>query len=194
MPEIDEKLVENILSGNGEENGLKPISLDGSKGTTKESKIGANGDNNDEASGDGSTLLIKKLSEDAKLPQRGSRHAAGLDLFSAEERVVPSKGKVIVPTKLAITVPFGSYGRIAPRSGLASKHFIDVGAGVIDHDYTGEVGVLLFNFSDVDYKVAKHEKVAQLVVEKIFIPELKVVDELPKSFRGDKGYGSSGKH
>lgn len=77
MPEIDEKLVENILSGNGEENGLKPISLDGSKGTTKESKIGANGDNNDEASGDGSTLLIKKLSEDAKLPQRGSRHAAG---------------------------------------------------------------------------------------------------------------------
>ena len=87
-----------------------------------------------------------------------------------------------------------SHSSLFHRSGLASKHFIDVGAGVIDHDYTGEVGVLLFNFSDVDYKVAKHEKVAQLVVEKIFIPELKVVDELPKSFRGDKGYGSSGKH
>ena len=80
------------------------------------------------------------------------------------------------------------------RSGLAWKHFIDVGAGVIDHDYTGEVGVLLFNFSDMPYEVKKHERVAQLVIEKIFTPKIKEVDELPKSKRGATGYGASGKH
>ena len=79
------------------------------------------------------------------------------------------------------------------RSGLAVKHFIDVGAGVIDRDYTGEVGVLLFNFSDKAYKVSRKERIAQLVIEKIFTPELKVVDELPKSDRGGTGYGASGK-
>lgn len=66
--------------------------------------------------------------------------------------VIPAKGKAIVPTDLSIALPYGTYGRVAPRSGLAVKHFIDVGAGVVDMDYRGPLGVVLFNFNDQDYK------------------------------------------
>lgn len=66
--------------------------------------------------------------------------------------MIPAQGKVIVPTDLSIAVPEGCYGRIAPRSGLASKHFLDTGAGVIDADYRGPVGVLMFNFATTDYE------------------------------------------
>ena len=65
--------------------------------------------------------------------------------------IIPAKGKAIVPTDISIAVPEGCYGRVAPRSGLATKHFIDTGAGVIDADYRGPVGVVLFNFSETDF-------------------------------------------
>ena len=65
-----------------------------------------------------------------------------------------------------IALPPGCYGRIAPRSGLAIKKFIDVGAGVIDADYRGEVGVILFNFSDSDFMVNMGDRIAQLILEK----------------------------
>jgi dUTP pyrophosphatase len=71
---------------------------------------------------------------------------------SAYDDVVPAHGKACVKTDLAIKVPHGTYGRVAPRSGLAAKHFIDTGAGVIDEDYRGNVMVLLFNHSDVDFQ------------------------------------------
>ena len=87
------------------------------------------------------------------MPKAGSLHAAGYDLHALEERVVPARGKVLVPTGLAMAIPIGNYGRIAPRSGLAAKHMIDVGAGVIDADYRGEVKVLLFNLGDTDFVV-----------------------------------------
>jgi dUTP pyrophosphatase len=66
--------------------------------------------------------------------------------------IIPAKGKAIVPTDLSIALPPSTYGRVAPRSGLAVKHFIDVGAGVVDLDYRGPLGVVLFNFGDQDYK------------------------------------------
>lgn len=71
---------------------------------------------------------------------------------SSADTIIPAQGKVIVPTGLSIAVPEGCYGRIAPRSGLAAKHFLDTGAGVIDADYRGPVGVVMFNFSKVDYE------------------------------------------
>ena len=67
--------------------------------------------------------------------------------------VVPARGKALVSTGLAMAIPYGNYGRIAPRSGLAAKHMIDVGAGVIDADYRGEVKVLLFNLGEQDFEV-----------------------------------------
>ena len=73
---------------------------------------------------------------------------------SAKDCVVPAMGKAVVPTDLAIACPPGTYARIAPRSGLAVKHFIDTGAGVVDEDYRGAVGVVLFNHSQEDFKGA----------------------------------------
>jgi dUTP pyrophosphatase len=112
-------------------------------------------------------LQVKLLSPSAKTPTRGSPHAAGYDLYAAKEATVPRRGKVLVDLDISIAVPAGTYGRIAPRSGLASKHSIDTGAGVIDADYRGPVKVLLFNFSDDDFVVAVGERVAQLIVERV---------------------------
>ena len=74
-------------------------------------------------------------------------------LCSAYEYTIPARGKGLVKTDIQIQLPHGCYGRGAPRSGLAHKHFLDVGAGVIDEDYRGNVGVILFNFNETDYKV-----------------------------------------
>ncbi len=83
-------------------------------------------------------------------------------------------------------------GRIAPRSGLASKHFIDTGAGVIDADYRGPVKVLLFNHNEADFEVKEGDRVAQLIVERIYTPEVLEVQELEASVRGAGGFGSTG--
>ncbi|KAI5297586.1 Deoxyuridine 5'-triphosphate nucleotidohydrolase, partial [Ascosphaera atra] len=76
--------------------------------------------------------------------------------------------------------------------GLSVKNFIDTGAGVIDADYRGEVKVLLFNFSDKDFKILKGDRIAQLVLEKIYTPEVEVVEQLAESVRGAGGFGSTG--
>lgn len=83
-------------------------------------------------------LLIKKLVPHAIIPKKGSEYAAGYDLYAAADIVIPAKSKGLVSTGLAIAVPDGNYGRVAPRSGLAAKNFIDTGAGVVDVDYRGE--------------------------------------------------------
>ncbi|KZF25910.1 dUTP diphosphatase [Xylona heveae TC161] len=137
-------------------------------------------------------LLIKKLSEHGRTPTRGSAFAAGYDLYSAHKTIIPARGKALVDTALAIAVPAGTYGRIAPRSGLAAKHFIDTGAGVIDADYRGEVKVLLFNHSDKDFEIAEGDRVAQLVLERIYTPEVVEVEQLEESVRGAGGFGSTG--
>jgi dUTP pyrophosphatase len=138
------------------------------------------------------TLWFAKLSEEAFTPTKGSEQAAGFDLYSAQDCVIPSRGKNIVKTDIQIAVPFGCYGRIAPRSGLAINHFIDVGGGVIDEDYRGPVGVVLFNFSDFDFEIKKGERIAQLILERIYLAELKEVPTLNKTKRGEKGFGSTG--
>src|SRR5690242_3590488 len=106
--------------------------------------------------------------------------------------VIPAKGKAIVPTGLSIALPEGTYGRVAPRSGLAVKHFLDVGAGVIDFDYRGPVGVVMFNFSEVDFQVKIGDRIAQLILEKVFLAEVKEVNNLDDTLRGENGFGSSG--
>ena len=71
---------------------------------------------------------------------------------SAKDVVIPAQGKAIVPTDISIAVPIGTYGRVAPRSGLAVKHHLDVGAGVVDADYRGPLGVVLFNLGQEEYQ------------------------------------------
>ncbi|XP_004291884.1 PREDICTED: deoxyuridine 5'-triphosphate nucleotidohydrolase [Fragaria vesca subsp. vesca] len=135
---------------------------------------------------------VKKLSEKAILPSRGSPLSAGYDLSSATETKIPARGKALVPTDLSIAVPKGTYARVAPRSGLALKHSIDVGAGVIDADYRGPVGVILFNHSDVDFEVKVGDRIAQLIIEKIITPDVMEVEDLDCTVRGEGGFGSTG--
>ncbi|KAJ9166103.1 hypothetical protein P3X46_020895 [Hevea brasiliensis] len=135
---------------------------------------------------------VKKLSEKAILPSRASPLSAGYDLSSATETKVPARGKALIPTDLSIVIPEGTYARIAPRSGLAWKHSIDVGAGVIDADYRGPVGVILFNHSDVDFEVKVGDRIAQLIIEKIMTPDVVEVEDLDATLRGEGGFGSTG--
>ncbi|KAF8600841.1 dUTP diphosphatase [Ceratobasidium sp. AG-I] len=141
-----------------------------------------------------SNLLIKRLSEKARLPTRGSALAAGYDLYSAERQVVPAHKKAMIDTQLSLAVPIGTYGRVAPRSGLASKFMISTGAGVVDADYRGTLFVLLFNHSDKDFIVEEGERIAQLILEKIVTPEVMEVESLDDTLRGAAGFGSTGGH
>lgn len=100
----------------------------------------------------------------------------------------------MVGTGLKMAIPTGYYGRVAPRSGLAVKNFIDVGAGVIDEDYRGELKVLLFNFGDQEFTVNKGDRIAQMVLEKYSQARLVTVaeGELDSTERGVGGFGSTG--
>ncbi|KAF7258012.1 hypothetical protein EG68_04612 [Paragonimus skrjabini miyazakii] len=137
-------------------------------------------------------VRFKKLSSDATTPTRGSPLAAGYDLYAAHEAVLPPKDRGFVKTDIQIALPDGCYGRVAPRSGLALKHGIDVGAGVIDQDYRGNVGVVLFNFGNEEFKIKKGDRIAQLICERIFLPELVECESLSATVRGANGYGSTG--
>lgn len=142
-------------------------------------------------------FYVKRLSEHATLPTRGSDYAAGLDLSSAIDITINAGQRALVKTDLMIACPPGTYGRIAPRSGLAYKHGIDIGAGVIDADYRGPLGVILFNFGNDDFIIKKGDRIAQLILEKIILPNvIECIDgesELPSiGVRGDAGFGSTG--
>jgi dUTP pyrophosphatase len=133
-----------------------------------------------------------------KVPQetltRGSYYSAGLDLCSAYQYTIPPQSRVLVNTDISIRVPYSTYGRIAPRSGLAKNYGIDVLAGVIDHDYTGPVGVILINTdTTTSFEVKPGDRVAQLILEK-YEPniEIKLKEFLPETSRGESGFGSTG--
>ena len=136
---------------------------------------------------DADKLFVKRLCNNAALPRRGTDGSAGYDLSAAQDCVIPAKGKGIVKTGLAISFPPGLYARIAPRSGLAVKKFIDVGASVVDQDYRGEVGVVLFNHSDVDFQVKQGDRIAQLILEKIKTLVVQEVQDLGSTYRGSGG-------
>ena len=141
---------------------------------------------------DKDVLQVKRLSGESVIPTRGSPFSAGYDLSSAEDMVIKANDKGIVKTDLSIACPEGTYARIAPRSGLAVKKFIDVGAGVVDADYRGPVGVVLFNFGTEDFAIKKGDRIAQLILEKISMADAVEVDELTNTERGSGGFGSTG--
>lgn len=141
-----------------------------------------------------SKLKFVKLSKNAHTPTKGSKLSAGYDLYSAYDYIIPSMGKELVKTDIQVGIPDGCYGRIAPRSGLANKFFIDVGAGVIDQDYRGNVGVVLFNFGPNEFKVNQGDRIAQLICERICYADIEEVENLDITERGENGFGSSGKN
>lgn len=138
-------------------------------------------------------LPIKLLTENAHVPERCSTQAAGYDLFSAYDYLIEPYGKELIKTDIAVKIPEGYYGRIAPRSSLSWKFHTDVGAGVVDCDYRGNVGVVLFNHSAQQLEIKKHDRVAQLILEAIITPEIIVVDNLDDTERGSGGFGSTGR-
>ena len=137
-------------------------------------------------------LRVKLLSPKATLPVKGTSLAAGYDLSSAQNLIIPINKRALVQTDISLSVPKGTYGRIAPRSGLAVKHGITTGAGVIDADYTGPIGIVLFNHGEQDFQIKEGDRIAQLILEQIADKPVVQVQELTQTLRGDKGFGSTG--
>ena len=139
-------------------------------------------------------LNVTKLVPHAILPVRSTPGAAGYDLFSTDNYVVLPGRRVVVSTGITVGLPEGTYGRIAPRSGLAVKHGLDTLAGVIDPDYTGEVKVVLQNL-DVNqpFVIRPGYRIAQLVLEKYEVADvIEVAETVVDTSRGDAGFGSTG--
>ena len=139
-----------------------------------------------------SKIYFKKLHDEAVVPTRGSEFAAGLDLSSVESVVIEPGDRAIVATGLAVIIPNNTYLRIAPRSGLAAKHGIDVLAGVVDSDYRGEIKVILVNLGKEPFAVMPGERIAQAILEQCVIADVETVEELTDTDRGANGFGSTG--
>lgn len=128
----------------------------------------------------------------ARLPTRGSDGSAGLDLYAGLDSELAPKSRACIPTGLKVVLPEGTYGRIAPRSGLAMRYGIDVGAGVVDQDYRGYIGVVLFNHGDTPFKFEAGTRIAQLIVTPYLdcTPKEGIVEV--EGERGASGFGSTG--
>jgi dUTP pyrophosphatase len=137
-------------------------------------------------------LSFKRLDPRAVLPTRGSAAAAGLDIYSIEAVAIEPKQRALVRTGLAVAIPEGYYGRIAPRSGLATQKGLDTLAGVIDTDYRGEIRCLLYNAGDATISLPAQSKICQLIIEKIITPTAIWADEINETDRGSGGFGSTG--
>ena len=141
---------------------------------------------------------ISLVSEHASIPRRSNVTDAGADICSAVKCKIPAHGQYCIDTGIAISFPIDCYCRIAPRSGLAFKHSIDVLAGVIDHGYNDTIKVILFNHSDTNYEVNIGDRIAQIILEKIYIPSAITVIpynrllEQKQNSRNLNGFGSTG--
>ena len=136
-------------------------------------------------------LRFKQLDPRAVLPRRGSVLAAGLDICAIEDLEILPKQRATAHTGLAVAIPPGFYGRVAPRSGLAAKNGLDVLAGVIDSDYRGELCCLLYNTGDEVISLPAGSKICQLVIEQIITPEAVWANDLDSTARGAGGFGST---
>jgi deoxyuridine 5'-triphosphate nucleotidohydrolase len=138
------------------------------------------------------SLQFKRLEPDAVLPTRGSQLSAGLDIYCIEDLKIGARERARARTGLAVAIPEGFYGRLAPRSGLAADKGLDVLAGVLDADYRGEIICLLYNTGDEAVALPKRSKICQLIIEKIVTPSPVWVEKLEETERGAGGFGSTG--
>lgn len=145
-----------------------------------------------------SILKIKKLKDNAKIPFRATEGSAGMDLYACINEAITIKPHEIklIPTGIAIALESADYVTyIYARSGLAIKHGIAPAncVGVIDSDYRGEVCVGLLNQTEKEFTIEPNERIAQMVIAPVILPEIEVVDELDDTARGAGGFGSTGK-
>jgi len=132
-----------------------------------------------------------------ELPKYETSGSSGMDLKAAINNPISIKKneRKIIPTGIKLEIPKGYEIQIRPRSGLAIKYGITVlnSPGTIDSDYRGEIGVIIINHGDEDFKIMPNDRIAQMVITKIIYAEITKVDKLNNTQRGSKGYGSTGK-
>ena len=133
-----------------------------------------------------------KLDNGAYMPTRAHSADAGLDIYSRERKLVRARDSATFDTGVHIEIPKGFVGFLKSKSGLNVKHGL-TSEGVIDSGYTGSICVKLYNNSDEDYIINGGDKISQLVILPIVLPDLEIVTELGKTDRGSNGFGSSGK-
>ncbi len=143
-----------------------------------------------------STLKIKKLNEKAVIPQRATGGSAGMDLYAVlDEPVTLKPGETaLIPTGIAIALESANEAAfIFPRSGLAIKHGIGLlnSVGVIDSDYRGEIKVGVINQINKEYTIEPNERIAQMVIMPVSLPQIEEVEELDETERGTGGFGST---
>lgn len=142
-------------------------------------------------------LLIQKLSENAILPTRGSRGAAGLDLYACLDgpETIPPGGRALIPTGVAMAIPEGCVGLMAVRSSMGVRRKLSMpnGVGVIDSDYRGPISVALWNTGDGPADILPGDRIGQIIILPVAAPPLEVVGALPETERGAGGFGSTGR-
>ncbi len=138
-------------------------------------------------------IKVKRLRENAVLPRYVREGDAAMDLVSCEDYIVRAGERVLVSTGIAMSLPEGYLAYIWGRSGLALKKGIAVLGGVIECTYRGEYGVIILNTGSEDYEIKEGDRVAQVVIQPVVTAEVKEVESLLKSVRGDGAWGSSGR-
>ncbi len=142
-------------------------------------------------------ILIKKLNPAVKLPEYKTSGASGMDLTAFIEKpiIVKSKTSSLIPTGLSVALHKKYEIQIRPRSGLAAKNNITVlnTPGTIDSDYRGEIKIIIYNHGDDDFTINNGDRIAQMVLSPIIKMNLEEVKDLPKTIRGEGGFGSTGK-
>ncbi len=140
-------------------------------------------------------ILLRRLDPDLPVPRYAHAGDAGVDLYARETvRLAPGE-RATVPTGVAVAIPEGHAGLVTPRSGLAHRQGISLvnAPGVVDSSYRGEIKVVLVNLGQEPVTLERGERIAQLVVVQVAEQTFAAVDELPKSGRGDGGFGSTGR-
>jgi dUTP pyrophosphatase len=137
-------------------------------------------------------IKFKRLSQDAKIPLRATVGAAGFDVFSNGNYTIKPNVRCLLDTGIAMQLPVNYWGELKPRSGLAARHGLDVLAGVIDSDYTGEIKVSLINLGEHDVEIKKGDRIAQLIIQQ-YESDWVEVSEFDDTDRGSGGFGSTGK-
>ena len=142
-------------------------------------------------------VLIKKLHPNVEIPTYKTKGASGMDLMAFIEKPIklPPNNSCLVPTGISIAFSKDFEIQIRPRSGLSAKNNITVlnTPGTIDSDYRGEIKVIIYNHGDEDFVINNGDRIAQMVLSPVIKMELEETNDLPKTIRGQGGFGSTGK-
>lgn len=148
-----------------------------------ERRIGGNG-----------IVKVKLMNEYAQLPTRGSKDAAGLDLYCPFHIKVPADSQKKIPLGIAVEIPKGHMGLLVPRSSMSKTPLRCANSvGIVDADYRGEISIVYENVSCSDYMIFRSDRIAQLIIVPITVVDVEEVQTLSETERGTGGYGSTGK-